>query len=81
MAPYGWVYPQRGQIWGYVRNAKIYRCPSDFGRAAVKITNVPAGMSNKDYPGIVHYNGTTLSYLDGHAAWKPRTTLIAEYLY
>lgn len=129
----GWVYPQNGQIWGYVRNVKVYRCPSDVGRAAVKIlkANWPSGMTNKDYPlsysmnhnlwnrnvdtfdnatrrlllihenrgesktefaindgtyvpggqdvpGIVHYDGSTLAYLDGHAVWKPRTKLLLE---
>ena len=129
----GWVYPNKGLIWKFVRNSKVYRCPSDFGRAAAMITIVPAGLSNKDYPlsysmnhnlglknvdtftnattrmllihenrgltdyntnfaindgtfvpkghdvpGSVHYNGTTLSYLDGHAVWKPRTALLAE---
>ena len=130
-AAYGWVYPDKGTIWNYVRNVKVYRCPLDIGRAAVKITSVPAGLSNKDYPlsysmnhylglqnvdamansskrmllihenrgekitdfaindgtfvptgqdfpGSVHYNGTTLSYLDMHAVWKPRTQLLVE---
>lgn len=29
-------------------------------------------------PGNVHFDGTTLVYLDAHAAWKPYKTLIAE---
>lgn len=127
----GWVYPQIGQIWRYVRNVNIYRCPSDLGRAAVWITSMPAGMTRIDYPlsysmnsnlgrqnadafsnatkrmllihenrgeskadfaindgafvpggqdvpGCVHYDGSTLAYLDGHAAWKPRTKLVVE---
>ena len=127
----GWVYPENGTIWKYVRNSKVYRCPVDIGRAAVRITSVPAGLSNKNYPlsysmnhnlglqnvdrminaskrmllihenrgeetsnfsindgtfvpggqdvpGNVHYNGTTLSYLDMHAVWKPVTALMAE---
>ena len=130
-AAYGWVYPEKGTIWKYVRNSKVYRCPLDIGRAAVRITSVPVGMSNKDYPlsysmnhnlglrnvdaminaskrmllihenrgetttdfsindgtfvpggqdvpGDVHYNGTTLSYLDMHAVWRSRKQLLAE---
>jgi len=127
----GWVYPERGQIWRYTRNASIYRCPVDSHRAAVKITSFPAGMTNKDYPlsysmnhnvaeaiadtlpnptkrmllihenrgesindfaindgtfvpggqdfpGAVHYDGTTLVYLDGHATWKSNKLLRKE---
>lgn len=129
----GWVYLEKGTIWQYVRNSKVYRCPSDIGRAALQIlkANWPSGMTNMDYPlsysmnhnlgiknadtianstkvmlllhenrgesitdfaindgtyvpggqdvpGIVHYDGSTLSYLDGHAVWKPRTKLFME---
>ncbi len=29
-------------------------------------------------PGKVHYNGTTVSYLDGHAGWRSRNQLLRE---
>ena len=130
-----WVYPERGQLWPYVRNRKVYLCPSDFGRRATNITppdgsgltqkdfplsysmnskfqhliadTVPnhsrvmllihenrgekaddraindgtyvPNLSGQDYPGIVHYNGTTVAYLDGHAVWKSRNQIISEY--
>jgi prepilin-type N-terminal cleavage/methylation domain-containing protein len=131
-----WVYPERGQLWNYVRNRRIYECPLDIGRKAdlILATACPSGLSTKDYPlsysmnhslankqvdtftnasrrmllihenrgvvgdyntnfaindgtfvpggqdvpGSVHYNGTTLSYLDMHAVWKSRNALLAE---
>ncbi len=127
----GWVYPERGQIWRYVRAARVYRCPSDLMRPAVRITP-PTGLTQRDYPlsysmnhnvgsqnadvltkptkrmllmhenrgeqgstvfaindgtfvplgqdapGVVHYEGTTLSYLDMHVAWKSRQAIITE---
>ncbi len=130
-----WVYPERGQLWSYVRNRKVYECPSDIGRKADLIPQsaCPSGLTPRDYPlsysmnhnlgdknvdvfsnatrrmllihenrgltdynpdfaindgtfvpvghdvpGGVHYSGTTLSYLDLHAVWKPRKALLAE---
>ncbi len=131
VAAEAWVYPERGQLWRYVRSLRVYRCPSDFARPAVKITAVPAGLTQRDYPlsysmnhnlgfkkadsfsvptkrmllihenrgekatdfaindgtfvplgqdapGIVHYDGTTLAYLDMHVGWKPRSAIIVE---
>lgn len=34
--------------------------------------------NSQDVPGGVHYDGTTLSYLDGHACWKNRRELLSE---
>lgn len=34
--------------------------------------------ANGDIPGAVHYTGTTVAYLDGHSAWKPKTLLLKE---
>lgn len=38
-------------------------------------TFVPNG---QDYLSIVHYDGTTLVYVDGHAIWKSRKALLPE---
>jgi prepilin-type N-terminal cleavage/methylation domain-containing protein len=32
----------------------------------------------QDIPGYVHYDGTALAYMDGHAAWKSRSDLLYE---
>lgn len=131
---YGWVYPNKGQIWRYVKNSRIFLCPSDLGRKAVNIVYIPDGLTQKDYPlsysmnynvssqnadtltnstkrmlllhenrgesageyaindsvfvpqgqdvpAAVHYDGTTLVYVDGHAAWKSRNILVKEEAY
>lgn len=36
---------------------------------------VPLG---HDFPGAVHYDGTTLIYVDGHAMWKSNKSLVSE---
>ncbi|MGQ9454938.1 MAG: type II secretion system protein [Armatimonadota bacterium] len=41
-----WVYPEKGQIWPYVKNREVYLCPTDVGRIAKNI-----GQSDRrDYP-------------------------------
>jgi prepilin-type N-terminal cleavage/methylation domain-containing protein len=46
-----WCYPEKGQIWKYVRARKVYLCPTDDRLAAKNITtNIPTGLSSKDYP-------------------------------
>ncbi len=37
-----------------------------------------AGNRNLNLPTRVHYNGSTLSYLDGHAVWKSYNALLRE---
>jgi|GEM_PF-4261032 len=32
----------------------------------------------QDFPGVVHYDGTTLVYVDGHAVWKSNKVLQQE---
>lgn len=39
------------------------------------------GPKAQDIPGDVHYNGTALAYMDGHAAWKCKSDLIYECKY
>jgi len=34
--------------------------------------------SDRDIPDKVHYSGTTVSYVDGHARWASKTALIRE---
>lgn len=147
-----WVYPEAGQLWPYVRAAKVYICPQDIKRSAnVNYWQPPAGKSFKDmplsysmngrfsrgnpagsgatpmdsvrgdidsarimlliqearnpedtYPRVgtagmndsvfdahpgnlqdnpnhVHYDGTCVAYLDGHAKWKPYKELDVEH--
>ena len=126
----GWVYPQQGQIWRYVKGAGIYMCPSEKGRKGrycpanyplsyamndrierMNVDALPARHRSRmlillhesrgklvagDYRGIndgilvatvghgrdlpddVHYNGTTVAYIDGHAKWADYSTLIKE---
>ena len=125
-----WVYPEHGQIWKYIRNAKVFECPTDYKRRSKYITTAPAPFKPEDYPlsytmnywlanknpdalripsksrlmllihedrtqindaifipvvgdkrdipDNVHYDGTTLSYVDGHVRWASQKQLLAE---
>jgi len=47
-----WVYPEKGQIWDYVRNKAVYKCKADKGKTPGWIADfwVPPGMKKSDYP-------------------------------
>lgn len=44
-----WCYPEKGQIWRYVRNQMVYGCLTDSRMAATQVTP-PSGFTNKDFP-------------------------------
>ncbi|MGB9619404.1 MAG: prepilin-type N-terminal cleavage/methylation domain-containing protein [Armatimonadota bacterium] len=135
----GYIYPEKGQIWLYVRTRDMYLCPSDrrtpaedvmalalqrgqpdiyewakndyplsysmnssLGRKMIdaiartkqvmllihegrktindgsfKVVDPKSGRWF-DVPSKVHYDGTTIAYLDTHAAWRSYKQLIAE---
>ena len=52
-----WCYPERGQIWRYVRAKMAYRCPTDSRMPATQVTGIPAGFTNRDYPLSYSMNG------------------------
>jgi prepilin-type N-terminal cleavage/methylation domain-containing protein len=119
------VYPEKGQIFRYVRNRDVYLCPTDRNSAAPKTSlgkayplsysmnytfinektkqvlvidccrktrdvllfihedraTINDGDFNwraSDMPSNVHYDGTTLIYLDGHATKLSYKELRAE---
>ncbi len=142
LGPNLWVYPERGQIWPYVKAIKVYGCSVDKNQPAPAIITVPpefsssrqfplsyamnntisrgkpdgmaipnpahfmllihearqipgahserelAGindgvfvpmpMYDRDIPARVHYEGSTLVYLDGHARYGSFTELKKE---
>lgn len=39
---------------------------------------VPITGNTQDIPDNVHYDGTTVAYLDGHANWDSKKNLLAE---
>lgn len=50
-----WVYPERGQLWRYIRNRDIFWCPVDRNRQDrvpryVKTSAPPPGLHVWDYP-------------------------------
>lgn len=47
-----WVYPEKGQIWRYIRNKSLYLCPLDRGHPTQRIqpSAIPVGLTAKDYP-------------------------------
>jgi prepilin-type N-terminal cleavage/methylation domain-containing protein len=114
-----WVYPEEGQIWRYVRNREVYRCPTDIKRLAQDIhegdpRDYPLSYSMNylfintstketivldtirrqqkvlllihegrktindgdfnwgatDTPSDVHYDGSTVVYVDTHSAYQ-----------
>jgi len=137
--PKGWVFPQYGQLWPYLKSADMFICPSDKGIVPVKLTGqtCPPGKTLKDYPlsysmnnslsfrkvdgmrimssgkcmvffhedrttdfedpviepangdgtpnvedpSPVHYDGTCLSYLDGHVRWASCKAPVEEQSY
>lgn len=63
----GWCYPEKGQVWKYVRTRQVYLCPTDNRLPAKNIptTNIPAGLTQKDY---------ALSYsMNCRLDWDPST--------
>jgi prepilin-type N-terminal cleavage/methylation domain-containing protein len=57
-----WVYPEQGALYRYVKTVRIYRCPTDSSTPATSITEIPQGMTNRDYP---------LSYSMNTEFWGP----------
>jgi len=46
-----WCYPQLGQIWPYLRNAKVFKCPADQNvPTLVTEVSAPPPLTKKDYP-------------------------------
>lgn len=45
-----WVYPEQGALYRYVKTVRVYRCPTDSATPAASITEIPAGLTNRDYP-------------------------------
>jgi len=135
----GYIYPEKGQLWPYVRNRDMYMCRSDWRVPAEDVmalalqrgqpdiynwakTDYPLSYSMNsslggkmldtiqrtkqvmllihegrktindgsfkvvdpktggwfDVPSNVHYDGTTIAYLDTHAAWRSYKQLLAE---
>ncbi len=135
----GYIYPEKGQLWPYVRSRDMYMCSRDRGVPAEDVmalaiqrgqrdiyewakSDYPLSYSMNsslrgkvldtiartkqvmllihegrktindgsfkvvdpkvggwfDVPSNVHYNGTTIAYLDTHAAWRSYKQLIAE---
>jgi prepilin-type N-terminal cleavage/methylation domain-containing protein len=66
----------KGQLWRYVRNKGIYRCPSDGQVAAVGITNPVA--NPRDYPLSYSLNQDLCSIYGGSVVWKRALKLDAE---
>lgn len=124
------VYPQRGQIFPYVKNTTVYTCPTDYRRPAIQCTSLNSTQqreyalsysmnyklineqtrqtvvldsvrrsgrvlllihesrdtindgdfnwgSTLDIPSKVHYDGSTVVYLDSHAGWRSHEDLLA----
>ena len=64
----GWVYPERGQIFRYVRNYAVYLCPTDIKRTAKQIS---VGQP-KDYPLSYSMN---YRFVDEYAPTHPTIAL------
>lgn len=60
-----WCYPEKGSLYQYTKEVKVYLCPSDKNRQANPLNvTPPAGKSLRDYP-LSYAMNSTLTYLSG----------------
>ncbi|MCC6483268.1 MAG: prepilin-type N-terminal cleavage/methylation domain-containing protein [Armatimonadetes bacterium] len=73
LGPSMWVYPERGQIWPYVKAIKVYGCPVDKNQVAPAIVYLPSGItSSRQYPLSYSMNNTiSRGKPDGMAIRQP----------